>query len=343
MTKKNLSPLIFFTLFFVQLHSQVNFSTQSQDNIPRTQLLNPGFKMVLNVDINNDGYEDVVGVDPVRVYIYLNDQVGGFVEVELGDDFNYENAIIGIEDLNGNGSPDLVVSGVKSEFGLLNFFLNDGQGNFIKQSENYNGLYFSGRSSLDFIDVDNDGDNDILIRGSSKINNGSPEVLYYKNQGSMTFVNEDLFFPFGGSNTEVNFVFEDIDFDGDEDLISTTLNSEGSSYELNSYTNDGFGVYSFQQTIIDRVIFLDSGRGDIKTTDIDNDGDEDLIVSYVNNQNTISYKNNGLGEFTFYQTLKGKSNSQEIQILLLNVNNDEYTDILIFGSYTFLDLLLGLY
>ena len=124
MTKKNLSLLIFFTLFFVQLHSQVNFSTQSQDNIPRTQLLNPGFKMVLNVDINNDGYEDVVGVDPVRVYIYLNDQVGGFVEVELGDDFNYENAIIGIEDLNGNGSPDLVVSGVKSEFGLLNFFLN---------------------------------------------------------------------------------------------------------------------------------------------------------------------------------------------------------------------------
>ena len=338
MTKKKLSLLIFFTLFFVQLHSQVNFSTQSQDNIPRTQLLNPGFKMVLNVDINNDGYEDVVGVDPVRVYIYLNDQVGGFAEVELGDDFNYENAIIGIEDLNGNGYPDLVVSGVKSGFGLLNFFLNDGQGNFIKQSGNYSGLYFNGRSSLDFVDVDNDGDNDILIKGASKINSGSPEVLYYKNQGSMTFVNEDLFFPFTG-NTSVNFVFEDIDLDGDEDLISTTLNSEG-SYELNSYTNNGFGVYSFQQTIIDRVVFLNSGRGDIKTTDIDNDGDEDLIVSFVS-KSTISYKNNGLGVFTFHQIVKGQVDAQEIQILLLNVNNDEYTDILIFGSYTFLDLLLG--
>ena len=304
--------------------------------------MNPGFKMVLNVDINNDGYEDVVGVDPVRVYIYLNDQVGGFVEVELSDDFNYENAIIGIEDLNGNGSPDLVVSGVKSGFGLLNFFLNDGQGNFIKQSENYNGLYFGARSSLDFIDVDNDGDNDILIRGANKINNGSPEVLYYQNQGSMTFVNEDLFFPFGGSNTYVNFVFSDIDLDGDKDLICTDRSSDGSYTVLNSYTNDGFGVYSFQQTIIDNSItFLKYGRGDIKTTDIDNDGDEDLIVSYVNNQKTISYKNNGLGEFTFYQTLKGKSNSQEIQILLLNVNNDEYTDILIFGELTFLDLLLG--
>jgi hypothetical protein len=47
--------------------------------------LDTGFNMVLNVDINNDGYEDVISVDPVRLYIYLNDQGGGFVEVELGN------------------------------------------------------------------------------------------------------------------------------------------------------------------------------------------------------------------------------------------------------------------
>jgi hypothetical protein len=219
----------------------------------------------------------------------------------------------------------------------MNFFLNDGQGNLIKQSENYSGLRYSKRSSMDIVDVDNDGDNDILINGFSNIN--GKEVLYYQNQGSMTFVNEDLFFPFGESNKEVNFIFEDIDNDGDEDLISTNLNSN--NYNLNTYTNNGVGIYSFQQTIIINSYSLNNGSGDIKTTDIDNDGDEDLIVSFVDYKKTISYKNNGLGEFTFHQRLTGSVNAQETQILLLNVNNDEYTDILIFGTYTFLDLLIG--
>ncbi|MBK6950579.1 MAG: VCBS repeat-containing protein [Crocinitomicaceae bacterium] len=70
-------------------------------------------------------------------------------------------------DVDGDGDIDLIISGSTSYVGPLNtitrLYLNDGVGNFIlDNSATFTGVRLG---TVDFIDVDGDSDDDLLITG----------------------------------------------------------------------------------------------------------------------------------------------------------------------------------
>ena len=92
-----------------------------------------------------------------------------------------------------------------------------------------------------------------------------------------------------------NITYSDIDNDGDEDvLITGTLNNGDGSTKL--YINDGNGFFAEALG----TSFPDIRYGDAAFSDIDNDGDNDILITgfLAGTHITKLYKNNGLGDFT---------------------------------------------
>ncbi|MBN8707268.1 MAG: VCBS repeat-containing protein [Bacteroidetes bacterium] len=128
-------------------------------------------------DYNQDGWMDILysgstGDGGRLVAMYMNNHEGGFV---FQEPYLPAMAAVGIAsaDFNGDGYPDVVMSGTvgSSSDQLTTLALNDGEGNFtVDEGLVLPPLYFS---SLSQGDADHDSDIDILISGQS-----NPEEQY---------------------------------------------------------------------------------------------------------------------------------------------------------------------
>ena len=176
-----------------------------------------------------------------------------------------------------------------------------------------------------FSDVDNDGDEDVLISG---VNSSFVSItkLYLNNGlGSFTLVNGTSF-----TGVHVGSIgFSDVDNDGDEDVLITGLliNSIGIS-EL--YLNDGLGNF----TLVIGTPFTGVRISSSVFFDVDNDGDEDVLISgstiFGTNNSPISelYLNDGLGNFT----LDSITPFTRRYIAVSDIDNDGDIDVLKVGS-----------
>lgn len=176
--------------------------------------------------------------------------------------------------------------------------------------------------AMAFADIDNDGDNDLLITGKG----GPIKTTLYRNDGignlseitGTPFVNA-----FGGT-----VGFADVDNDNDQDVLITG-SSQGGPSIANLYVNDGSGNYSLSSGP-----FEPSSGGDFDFGDIDNDGDKDLIMTGYDasgNAFTKLYRNNGSGAFTviggtIFEDQKGGS------VEFADIDNDNDLDVLMVGE-----------
>jgi len=128
-----------------------------------------------------------------------------------------------------------------------------------------------------FSDVDGDNDNDLLITGMDNSDNQKIAILYI-NDGSGSF-SMDTNNEFEGVMAS-SVAFSDVDNDGDNDLLITGwTNSFQNSTKL--YSNDGAGNFSL---VLDSP-FENVGFSSIAFSDVDNDGDEDLLITGQNSSN----------------------------------------------------------
>jgi len=178
-------------------------------------------------------------------------------------------------------------------------------------------------SSIAFSDIDNDGDEDVLITG------------YYTSCITELFINDGLGnfslvtgTPFTGVSS-ASIVFSDVENDGDEDVLISGWDNNGVSLsEL--YTNDGLGNFS----LVTNTSFPGVYEGSIAFSDVDNDGYEDVLISgweFANSGKTLElYINDGLGNFSLLTgtPFNGIGNSS---VAFSDVDNDGYVDILITG------------
>ena len=119
------------------------------------------------------------------------------------------------------------------------------------------------------VDIDSDGDLDILTTNS-----------WYENDGEKDFIKHTL--PF-----KARLVFaSDMDNDGDIDIVCY-MNSQ-----INLYKNDGFQHFTKYTTIDNRSMSYDSNS--IYLADMDNDGDMDVIAAWFGQD---WYENDGDGNF----------------------------------------------
>lgn len=276
-------------------------------------------------DVDGDNDQDVLitGLSDENYVskLYINNGSGNFTEaVNTPFDQVYQSSIA-FADVDGDNDLDVLITGENTSYDpIAKLYLNDGLGNFSEVTN----TPFEGvdESSIAFADVDGDGDLDVIITGLSS--NGHVAKLY-TNDGSGNFT-EVMGTPFIGIAAG-SVAFADIDGDNDQDVLITgaTLNDRISVL----YANDGSGNFTqVMDTPFQGVAF-----GSIAFADIDNDDDQDVLItgtSFFYMYSTL-YINDGLGNFTEmintpFDPLNNGSTA------FLDVDGDSDQDLLITGQ-----------
>lgn len=322
---KKITIAFFFLVFIRQGYAQnINFTIA--DPQPVIQEVYSG--RILCGDLDNDGDMDLVqsgiGLDlmglSAKVSVFLNDGNGNFTlqEQNFNDFWTTEEMAMG--DFDNDDDLDLIITAENRS----DIYLNDGQANFI--FDNNSSLEPIASSEVVVGDVNGDGDIDVLQFGEPNTTQFPPIANLYINNGvgGFTQSQNSVFLPFRQSTVE----FIDLEGDGDLDVLSFGKN-ENNEPQVGVYENDGIGNYS---------IFSNSNiaphlADEISVGDIDNDGDEDVLITGSTNgtPKTILYLNNGVGQFselmnTSFPDIFAGTNA------LADLDNDDDLDILLVGS-----------
>ncbi|HAV54912.1 MAG TPA: hypothetical protein DCX41_08315 [Aequorivita sp.] len=224
-------------------------------------------------------------------------------------------------DIDNDGFIDILTAS-EENFKLVWYRNLDGQGNFGSEIIlNETPVYYL---SVDFVDLDNDGDKDILY-----IKNNPRQLSWLENlDGAGNFTAEQII-------REEDFIksviFKDFDNDGDKDLI-TIVNT--SSYgRIVWYENlDGQGTFGPENTLIQNYLSFTK----MLLIDIDDDGLLDVLATdqVLNGGSIFWYKNLGNDIFgtqqIIYQFLYVQSEGTNIvDFRYVDINTDGRKDIVI--------------
>ena len=300
-------------------------------------------------DIDNDSDQDVIITGGIfdggwethmsfYTKLYTNNGSGLFLEVASSSFIGSGYGSIAFADVDNDGNQDVLITGYTAwQFGLWGgpvipqtiLYLNDGSGNFFEFLE----APFDGvaSGSTAFADIDNDNDQDVLITGYN--GEGVPIAKLYANEGNGIFT-EITGTPFDGvaggylSSSNSQIAFADIDNDGDLDVLITGLN-ESVETIAKLYTNDGSGNFTEEVG----TLFEGVSNGSIAFADIDNDNDQDVLITGYNGEwgpITKLYTNDGSGNFTEITgtPFEVVSNSS---IAFADIDNDSDQDVMITG------------
>jgi len=220
------------------------------------------------------------------------------------------------QDVDNDGDLDILLTGLylNAGFRITALYKNDGNGNYSLENANLPNI---SNSDVSFGDIDNDGDQDLLLIGSS--DTGLVSNLFI-NDGN-GFFNLSTQPQFG---IAYKCKLEDFNNDGDLDVFIST----GSTSSL--YLNDGFGNFTFNSSF---SISLSNFSSNIDFGDFDNDGDIDIIIVGNSSPNSVSiyfFKNDGNGNFI--QNTIATNFFNTCSITSGDIDNDNDLDIIIAGN-----------
>ena len=256
-------------------------------------------------------FEDLIvdGTDRDELMIYENnglviykydEQSNRYIEQTNSDELNPFQFIFGntrVDPFFYDNNEDGVRDAVVLKDGLLRFFTLNAQG-FYEENMNSNIPVVSSYKKPRLLDLDQDSFYETLVMSTF-----SGQLVYWQHNGS-TFAEANSN-PFVGLFSEelYDFTFQDLDNDGDEDLVVGTQ-----SGRINTYTNNN-GVYSLNNISKDPLYDVCiASDGQMLFYDWDCDGDEDIFsvnlsgISY--NENTGQGYNPSLfGQNDFFSNL----------------------------------------
>ena len=212
--------------------------------------------------------------------LYANNGQGEFAEIT---GISFEGVYLGsvaFADVDGDKDQDLLITGLSSnsEIPLAKLYTNDTKDGVVKFTEVHN-TPFEGvfGSSIAFADVDGDNDQDLLITGRNNNNQRRISKLYIND--SYGVFTELTGTPFNDV-AYGSIAFADVDRDNDQDVLITGQGSPG-EYLAKLYTNDTKnGTVEF--TEVTDIPFVGAGGGDVAFADIDNDNDQDILITGLN-------------------------------------------------------------
>lgn len=318
-----------YTLSFVVLSSISSLGQNIDLELisPNPQLQDADLGDMEFADIDNDGDNDLIITGkggPVLTSIYKNDGNGNFTNQNQTTIENVFESKVGFSDFDDDGDFDLLLSGSNSSpTASTNLYLNDGTGIFNIVANTPFAAVQSGNFAIG--DVENDGDDDILLTGMN--NAGNPISILYLNNGAGIFaeVASTVFEPLWDASLQ----FFDYDNDSDLDVIIA-----GADFNDNPttvlYSNNGAGVFS----LVSNAGFNNFLGGDVAIGDTDNDGDLDVLI--CGNKTNIDietelYLNDGNGNFT----LLNSANLSDVSVgeaSFQDFDNDGDLDVFLIGT-----------
>ncbi|MCI0699966.1 MAG: VCBS repeat-containing protein [Planctomycetia bacterium] len=233
----------------------------------------PGFRPRIThvriVDLNKDAQPEVLVCDAQRnrVFLYRPLPNSAWEEIPLGDELNSPAAATPV-DLDGDGDLDLVVAGLGS------VMPTDETVGRVMWLENTGGVFVNHIllddvrrvSDVQPADLDGDGDIDLAV---AVFGYHHGEILWMENKGGGRFRDHQLLATQGPSHVPI------ADFDGDGTPDIAALVSQEHE-EVWLFKNRGKG--EFTPRMVYQTLNFDLGGAGLITTDLDRDGNLDLLL-----------------------------------------------------------------
>ncbi len=269
-----------------------------------------GAYSVFIYDIDNDGDGDVVDANysSATVSILKNNGDGTF-----GNKTDYatdnDPSSVYISDIDGDGDGDIAVVNGFSQY--VSILKNNGDGTFQAKVDY---TVVSNARSIFIADIDGDGDGDLVFT------NGFSTVSVLKNNGDGTFANK-ADFEVGINTNPIGVFVSDIDGDGDGDIVVANYEYD-EAYTVSILKNNGNGTFA------PNVAVETEGNNPwgIYVSDIDGDGDGDIIVTNYGSATVSVMGNDGSGNFSGGITYATGFAPQSV--FISDVNNDGLNDII---------------
>ena len=172
-------------------------------------------------------------------------------------------------DYDNDGDMDVYISGGTGYWWgttPISWLLTNVNGEFNADSTALTPLNFG---DAKWVDIDNDGDRDIIMCGNPLADNYVTKTLVYKNSNGTFQLNQSDI----TGKQDGRIEMADIDNDGDQDLLITGRTWLGSAWEVKIYKNIGGWFYDTQ------ILFPSIAWGtNIAVMDIDNDGSTEVSI-----------------------------------------------------------------
>lgn len=255
------------------------------DGVGRVSDVRPG-------DVDQDGDTDFI----VGVFGFLKKGQIGWLEQQADGSFTYHrvSAKTGAVhvppiDFNGDGRLDFVAL-ISQTHEEISVFLNEGEGRFTERVLYQADSPTYGSSGIELVDLDEDGDTDILYTNGDAFDLSTPMIRPYhgvqwlENRGDFAFVFHDLIRFYGAYRA----VPGDMDGDGDLDIVATSLLNDWADSTRKSILwleNDGseqftpHGIAAAPTSLISADI-----------ADMDGDGRLDIVTGSMHNRYTAGEK-----------------------------------------------------
>ena len=266
-------------------------------------------RKTIKADFNADGLMDMLvfdhgfDSDPFpgnNPKLILQDSPGHFSWQKLTQRTGFHHCGASA-DIDHDGDQDVFVGGTEQFF-----LINDGNANFQVVTDRFD-PQITATDTAEMRDVDQDGYVDLLVAGRegesvSYIQNEEPRILWGNSSGAYKLEESTLLPPVAGYGTTVDFDMEDIDNDGDIDLI---LNRTGGPDNLYQGVRVQLIVNEGNRMFVDATGNIDSpGNATddwitwLRVQDMDGDGDLDIFSDNLDSDRRIDLINDGNGNFT---------------------------------------------
>lgn len=280
-----------------------------------------GLDEIYPVDVNNDGNIDILSQYSSLYndkFLWLKNVDGNFEDVSPKyASTGYNSSQILPADINNDGFIDVFIRSYLEDVTLW--------------SQNILGFGFFGNSVFDLNDTSNifslsandlngDNYNDFII-GRSFEN----EIAWYENYNGITFSSENLLSNTPQANSSTNVHTSDIDGDGDYDIL-VSIGLLFNESKIIWYENlDGLGNFSDE-----KMIYFNnesSSVGSIYTSDIDEDGDMDVITYWRFQDKIVWYENtDGNGNYSAERII-AVNVDDIVDLSIGDLDNDEDLDV----------------
>ncbi|WAS93873.1 FG-GAP repeat domain-containing protein [Nannocystis punicea] len=279
-------------------------------------------------DLDGDGNVDLIVANTFETQsrLYLGDGQGGFTEAS--DNLPQEPRSFGdveLGDVDGDGDLDAVLAdwgpgAANQSSAVTRLWLNDG-GVFTDVTEtNMPDALVAWSWELEFADVDNDLDLDVLV--SCKSCTGS---YMFVNDGAGVFTDASDKLPQYGNNYE----FEPIDLTGDGYIDLITIN-DGPGNTEHIFVNDGAG--GFTDATADLWPEADNIPGDdnmVAYLDYESDGDADFVIAGLFGNDDRLMLNSGDGHLEVVDAFMPANSQGTLGIAVADLNGDKKLDVVL--------------